>query len=271
MNNYHNNINYMSKMCSTSYIYIIRNKNDSSNIYKIGKTTNKDKTIKTFTTKYPIRKAFRPVDKSLADYVLHLILTILGPYRLFLKNSKYLDNAIIIDKKVLLFVIEWIINRTVVHKYEFRINYIPKTVASVLINRKKIPETYWHKFCENIEEFFPGIMLIPMDIDYHPQILCNVSNFDDFIVNYHQYKGITLFENSKYLKNQTHSKESIKHYFQVQSHQTPAMGYQTPAMGYQTPAMGYQTPAMGYQTPATSLAWNTPNIIQQQYNKVQII
>jgi hypothetical protein len=277
MYNYYENIKYLYKMNKTSYIYIIKNRNEQKNVYKIGKTTNKEKTVKNFTSKYPIRKAFRPVDRSLSDYVLNMVLTILGPYRTFLKDGRNLDNAVEIEKNVLLAIIEQIIARANDHKYEVRLNYIPKNIASSINCRKKIPKIYWHQFCENINRIFPNQMPIPMDIDDEPKILFNDSNFDHFIFNYHDSLNILIVKNEDKLKRDNLPKSSIKHYFQPSVSQSQQSVYQNSLIKYQnsisTPITsnfnnGFTNQSIGNlfntnrQTAATSLAWNSPSICQ---------
>ena len=271
MYNYYENIKYLYNMNKTCYIYIIRDANEQKNIYKIGKTTNKDKTIKSFTSKYPIRKAFRPVDRSLSDYVLNMILTILGPFRTFLKDGKNLDNAVEMEKNILLAIIEQIIARANDHKYEVRLNYIPKNIASSINCRKKIPKIYWHQFCENINRIFPNQMPIPMDIDDEPKILFDNSNFDQFIYNYHDSLNILIVKNEDKLKSRNPPKSSIKHYFQPSISLSQQSVYQNNISTQMHGNLnnGFNNQSIGNlfntnkQTAATSLAWNTPSIYQQ--------
>lgn len=270
---YPNNLYYVNNMNNSSYIYIIRNLNDNKCIYKIGKTNSKEKTILKFN-KYPIRKAFRPVDKSLADYVLNMIFVILGPYRTFKKDGINLDNSVEIEKNILVAIIENIITRASKHRLEVRLNYIPKNIASSRNCRKKIPKIYWHQFCENIDETFPNLMPIPMDIDNEPKILFDESYFDDFILNYHDSFNIKIMRNDVKIKD-NHPKSSIKHYFQPSSlSQQPV--YQNSLAQFQknisTPITNSNLSNFFYnqgignlfntntQTAATSLAWNTPTI-----------
>ena len=272
---YTNNLYYANNMSNLSYIYIIRNLNDNKSIYKIGKTNSKEKTMQKFN-KCPIRKAFRPVDKNLADYVLNMIFVILGPYRTFKKDGIHLDNAVEIEKNILLAIVENIITRASQHRFEVRLNYIPKNIASSINCRKKIPKIYWHQFCENIDETFPNLMPIPMEIDNEPKTLFDESYLDDFISNYHDSLNITIMRNDVKIKN-NHPKSSIKHYFQPSSlSQQPV--YQNSLAQFQknicTPITsnnfnyGFINQSIGNlsntnrQTAATSLAWCTPSLYQ---------
>ena len=272
---YLNNPHYTLNMNNSSYIYIIRNLNDNNSIYKIGKTSSKEKTMQKFK-KYPIRKAFRPVDNNLADYVLNMIFVILGPYRTFKKDGIHLDNAVEIEKNILLAIVENIITRASQHRFEVRLNYIPKNIASSINCRKKIPKIYWHQFCENIDETFPNLIPVPMDVDNEPKTLFDEYYFDEFIFNYHESFKITIMRNDVKIKNDHNPKSSIKHYFQPSQSQQPV--YQNSLAQFQNSVPspmtssnfnnGFTNQNIGNlfntnrQTAATSLAWNTPTINQ---------
>ena len=262
------NYQYLN-MNNSSYIYIIRNLNDNNRIYKIGKTSSKEKTIQKFK-KYPIRKAFRPVDTSLADYVLNIIFVILGPYRTFKKDGIHLDNSVEIEKNILLATVENVITRASQHRFEVRLNYIPKTIASSINSRKKIPKIYWHQFCENIDETFPNLIPMPMEIDNEPKTLFDEYYFDEFVLNYHESLNITIMRNDVTIKDD-HPKSSIKHYFQTSITQSQQPVYQNSVPvpmtssnfnnGFTNHSIGNLFNSNG-QTATTSLAWNTPTINQ---------
>jgi len=174
--------NRTSQKNTEGYIYIICQENSQQDIYKIGKSVNKNNTISIYKRGGEIKKKFYPVLNHLNE-IEAIILNILAPYRLqdeSISNQNYLTKVVRMDIEILKHIIDTV--TTVVKFKKLSKTTLCHSVNTLSKHRDDIPYYIWNAVCIKLDTVYPYIMDVPMDID-HQQNNFDKYYFDNFIDN----------------------------------------------------------------------------------------
>ena len=162
------------------YIYIMRFDNYSHTlnqnaVYKIGKTTNKNDTIRNYERGSLIKSAFYAVNNM--SMIENIILNVLAPWRIS-KNSGVLSEQILININLLKNIVGKII-QMVNSGYNIKIK-VPRSVNNIYKYRNELNVYFWNELCIYLNKIYPNKMAILMEIDDYDNNY-DSSHFDEFI------------------------------------------------------------------------------------------